>query len=96
MYNTEAINTANLEVSPSNLFSKARVDINIDMVNPIPAKNPTPKNLVNVISLGKLIIFVFTNKKAAVIIPNGLPMNNPKIIPKESGEARLANEAPEI
>ena len=66
------------------------------MVKPIPAKNPTPKKRVNVKPLGKLIIFVFTSMKAAEIIPSGLPTNNPNMMARESGEARLANDAPEI
>ena len=92
----EAINTANFDVSPSNLFSKARVEINIDIVKPIPAKKPTPKNLVNVTFFGRLIIFVFTNRKAADIIPSGFPTNKPNIIAIESGDAKFENEAPEM
>jgi len=29
-------------------------------------------------------------------MPNGLPRNKPKIIPKLSGEVRLVNEEPEM
>lgn len=94
--NIEAISTANFDVSPSNLFSKAKLDIKIDMVKPIPAKNPTPKNLVKVSLLGRLIIFVLTNIKAAVIIPSGLPRNKPDMIPIEIGDARFAKDDPEM
>ena len=92
----EAINTANLDVSPSNLFSKASVEIKMDIVKPIPAKKPTPKNRFNVTFFGKLIIFVFTNKKVADIMPSGLPIKRPKMMAIESGDAKLAKEAPEI
>ena len=93
---SEAIRTANFAVSPSNLFSKASVDIKMDMVKPIPAKKPTPKNLRNVTFFGKLTILVLTNKNVAVIIPRGFPMNRPNIIAIDRGDAKLANEAPEI
>lgn len=96
MDNIDANSTANLDVSPFSLSSKASVDIKMDMVNPMPARNPIPKNRVNVTFSGKWIILDFTSKKAAVIMPKGLPINKPKMMAKESGDIKLGTEAPDI
>ena len=51
-----------LELSMCSLSEKARSVIKIDMVNPIPPKNPTPIMAFQLMSSGRLQTFNFTAK----------------------------------
>ena len=63
-------------------LSNARSVINMDMVNPIPAKNPTPATDCQFKSSGSLQSPSLTAKKVNRKIPTGLPAISPASIPK--------------
>ena len=63
-------------------WSKAKMVIKIDIVNPIPANMPTPKMCFQRIAYGNEENFKVTAVKQNNKIPNGLPTINPNIIPK--------------
>ena len=57
----EATNTENLASESSNVWPvNERTEINIDMVNPMPAKKPTPIICIQAALSGKLDIFSLT------------------------------------
>lgn len=58
---------------------KARLEINIDMVKPIPAKSPAPKICHQLMPLGRAVILSFSLIKVIKKIPKGLPKQSPKI-----------------
>ena len=67
----------------------------IDIVNPIPAKKPTPIICCQLLFSGSLLIFNFIDKNENKLIPKTLPKNNPKIIPKPKVDVK-AEEIPEL
>lgn len=66
----------------SSKSSKANNVIKIDMVKPMPPKNPTPIIDFQFKSSGSLQIPKLTAKKLIRTIPIGFPITNPKEIPK--------------
>ena len=79
---TEPIRIAIFDELTNATSSKANNVMNIDMVKPIPAKNPTPKILLHYMSEGNFASFSFTPMYDMIIIPNGFPITSPAIIPK--------------
>ena len=63
-------------------LSKANKVTKIDIVNPIPAKSPTPKIAFQFKSVGSLQIPNVTAKNVNRKIPKGLPTISPSAIPK--------------
>ena len=64
------------------LFINASSDINIDIVNPIPAINETKNTATQLILLGLRLYLIYAHpKKLKSIIPKGLPKQRAKIIP---------------
>jgi hypothetical protein len=79
---TDAINTAIFEwVIASASLNASRV-MNIDMVNPIPAKNPTPNKSLFLMPSGKLHKPMATESNENVRIPTGFPKISPVKIPR--------------
>ena len=61
--------------------SKASKVTKIDIVNPIPPKNPTANIDFQFKSLGSLQMPILTAKKLSAKIPRGFPTISPKAIP---------------
>ena len=78
----EAISTETFENWMVSVSLKARLEIKIDMVNPIPAKMPAPVKSFNLIPEGRLPHFSRINKKQNSKIPIGFPITSPNIIPR--------------
>ena len=74
--------------------SKASNVMKMDMVKPMPPKNPAPTICLQEISLDNWDRRVFTAKKPARKMPNGLPKNKPAKTPKLLGAARPSNHLP--
>ena len=55
--------------------------INIDIVKPIPPKNPVPVNVFHLMPEGNLQRPMATPVKEKRLIPKGFPINKPAIIP---------------
>ena len=55
----------------------------IDIVNPIPPRNPTAINWFQFVLLGNVVNFNFIAIKIKETMPSGFPMVSPKKIPKE-------------
>ena len=83
----EAINILNLELLMRVASEKARLLMNIDIVNPIPPNKPIPVRFFHVTPSCKLAKPVFTNKNGIEKMPSSLPTERPRIIPKELEEA---------
>lgn len=80
--NNEEMRITNLALSIIVGDSKASSVIKIDIVNPIPAKNPTPIMLFQFNSIGFLQKPRNTAMNVNKKIPNGFPIINPELIPK--------------
>lgn len=63
-------------------LSNASSVMKIDIVNPIPAKSPTPKIDFQFRSAGSLQTPKVTAKNESKKIPKGLPIINPSAMPK--------------
>ena len=63
-------------------LSKASKEMKMDIVNPMPAKSPTPKIDFQFKSDGSLQSPKVTAKSAKRKIPKGLPIISPSAIPK--------------
>ena len=63
-------------------LSNASSVMKIDIVNPIPAKSPTPKIDFQFRSVGSLHSPKVTAKNVKIKIPKGLPIISPSEIPK--------------
>ena len=75
---------ANIDIFAMSLFISplnARVVVKIDMVNPIPASEPTPINCFKLVFKGNLAIFSLIIILLKRKIPTGFPITNPTIIP---------------
>ena len=78
----EAMRMVIFELFCSSKSSKANNVMNMDMVNPMPPKNPIPIIDFQFKSCGSLQIPHVTAKKLNRTIPRGLPIINPKEMPK--------------
>ena len=79
----EATRIINLALLIIAALSKANKLIKIDMVNPIPPKKPAPNNFFILKSLGNFANPISIARYENTIIPKGLPIIRPKIIPIE-------------
>lgn len=61
---------------------KAKSVMKIDIVKPIPPKNPAPKIVLQFKSFGNVQRLNEIPKNENKTIPKGLPITNPKIIPR--------------
>jgi hypothetical protein len=86
----EANKIENFEILINSSFRKANSDIKIDIVNPIPAKNPAPIMCCIHIVSGSFIIFNFRKMYTKKNIPKTFPKTNPVKIPR--GRLLLKNE----
>ena len=64
----------------------------MDIVNPIPPKNPTPIKCLFLISLGKVHKPIATDKSVKVTIPIGFPNIKPTEIPKLFVETKPSDQ----
>ena len=78
----EAIRMVIFELFCNSKSSKANNVMNMDMVNPMPPKKPTPIIDFQFKSCGSLQTPKVTAKKLNRTIPMGLPIISPKEIPK--------------
>ena len=78
----EEIKIINFELFIIVSLSNASKVTKIDIVNPIPAKRPTPKIDFQFRSVGNLQRPNVTAKKVKINIPNGLPTISPSAMPK--------------
>ena len=69
------------------VFVKARLSTNIAIVKPIPPNIPAPNSIVLLMLLDRLAIPNWMANRLNRKMPTGLPINNPKKIPKLSGES---------
>ena len=76
------IRITNLELFMTVSLSKASKEMKMDIVNPMPAKSPTPKIDFQFRSVGSLQSPNETAKNVKRKIPNGLPTISPSAIPK--------------
>ena len=80
----------------------ARVETNIDMVKPMPAKKPKPINRRRVSVAGNGANRILANKSVEKTIPMGFPSNKPNVTPvttfveKSSDRLISANEIPAL
>ena len=81
----EAIKIAIFELFTKSGSSKASRVIKIDMVKPIPAKNPNPITFFQFSSAGKAHTPIAEPAKTNKKIPSGFPNIRPAIIPIEFG-----------
>lgn len=58
-----------------------KIAMNMDMVKPIPANNPTPIICLHVLPSGKLLSFNLVQMKEVKRMPTGFPNNKPRLIP---------------
>ena len=72
--------------------SKARNEIKIDIVKPIPPKKPTPKMCLQHTFAGNLDHLFRTMNQVNKTIPAGLPTTKPKMIPKSRGLIKCVKE----
>jgi hypothetical protein len=72
--------------------SKARNEIKIDIVKPIPPKKPTPKMCLQHTFAGNLDHLFRTMNQVNKTIPAGLPRTKPKMIPKSRGLINCVKE----
>ena len=63
----------------------ANIEMKMDIVNPIPAKIPTPNTRLKLTAVGSSLKPVFTAIKVAKSIPTGFPTTKPKKIPIAKG-----------
>lgn len=63
----------------------------MDMVNPIPARSPTPRIWRQVLPSGKELNFNFVQIYDVNRIPTGFPISSPKVIPKPNGAVNPAS-----
>lgn len=77
----EAISTLTLAISCTAASLKANRAIKTDMVKPIPANIPAPISCDHDTPSGRELHFSCTSKKQADIIPSGLPIAKPKLMP---------------
>ena len=75
---------------------KANIETNMDIVNPIPPKIPTPKTRLKFTAVGNSHKPNFTANHVNKVIPTGFPITNPKKIPEAKGILKCANPAPSI
>jgi len=94
--NKDATRIINLALFITVTLSKANNVMKIDIVNPIPAKKPTPIIFFQFKSSGNCVILNFTIKKVNNTMPNGFPITNPKIIPNEYSSEKLCNQSEPI
>ena len=94
--NREAISIANLALFWTEISLKAKRVINIDMVNPIPATIPTENICLNLNPLGSEQSLSLTPIKLINQIPNGFPINSPRIIPMLYGWRIVLVKSPSI
>ena len=85
----DATSIINLALLIKSLSSKAIKVMKMDMVNPIPPKNPIPNNEFQFMSSGNEVNFSLTAKKQNIKIPTVFPNPNPKMMPNEYGFAKL-------
>ena len=78
----EEIKITNFELFMIVSLSNASKVTKIDIVNPIPAKSPTPKIDFQFRSVGSLQSPNVTAKNVKIKIPKGLPTISPSAIPK--------------
>jgi hypothetical protein len=78
----EEIKITSLELLIMVSLSNASKVMNMDIVNPIPAKKPRPKIDFQLISAGNLHILKLTAINVKIKIPSGLPIIRPNAIPK--------------
>ena len=76
-------------------LSKASSVMKIDMVKPIPAKNPVPMMWRQLIESGNLEMPNATAIQVINTTPIGLPSNRPLIIPKLLSEPSPLNQLPD-
>jgi len=78
----ELIKTAIFEVLITEGISNARIPINIDIVNPIPPRNPTPVILFQLRSEGNVQSPMLVPIIEKSRIPRGFPITSPAMIPR--------------
>ncbi len=83
---SEPNNTASFDSLIKRELSKERLVMKIDIVNPIPATNPTDSNCKILTSSGIFPIFSLSARNENSVIPAALPMKSPSIIPRLSDE----------
>ena len=82
---SDEINMTSFELLMITSLSKASKVIKIDIVNPIPANNPTLKIDFQFKSVGSLLKPNRTARNVATKIPTGLPTINPSAMPRLLG-----------
>ena len=76
----DAIRILSLEVLTKYVSVKARLLMNIDIVNPMPPSKPIPARFFHVMPFCRLAIPALTNKNGRVKMPNSLPTTRPRTI----------------
>ena len=90
----EEIKITNFELLIIGSFSNASKDTKIDIVNPIPAKSPTPNIDFHFKSVGSLQNPNVTAKNVKIKMPKGLPTISPSAIPKLLFSIRVCAMSP--
>ena len=93
---TEAAIIPTLAICLNSSSLKARSEINIDMVNPIPAKKATPRIWVQFTPSGNEANLNYTTNIENIVMPSHLPKTRPAIIPNDIGCSKRSITFPSI
>src|SRR5579863_163281 len=93
---TEEARVPIFDMSSSAPSPNAKVEINSDMVKPIPQSQLAPKIFPQVTSSGRLATRMATENRAKSHIPIGFPRNKPSATPRLTGCRTAAETFPSI